>query len=136
MIAIGRSFQRLLLLLVGIISGACGPVVKVSQMTPQSYPPKPDDAPITVFVTKTPACPYDEIGMVSASQGAFSGDETTFIAAMKVKARALGGDALILGQLGTTTEGYIQVAPGIVGAAQGKTQTGIVIRFKDPACKE
>ena len=129
-----RYIICLLFLIIFICFNSCGPVVNYSKLTDDSFPPKPKGTPIGIFMSKTPTCPYEEIGIVNVSEGAFSGGMETFIEAMKVKARKWGGDAIILSDLGTRTSGYIELTPGVVGAAESKTQTGIIIKFTNPEC--
>ena len=81
-----------------------------------------------------PKCPYEEVAIVYTSEGAFAGGADTFVESMKAKARVLGADAIILGELGTKTTGYVAVAPNILVAAEGNTLTGIVIRFLNQSC--
>lgn len=128
-----RKKSLILVILVSVISN-CGPVINVTQLSTTPFPPKPKDAPISVLMTKAPRCPYVEVAIISASEGSFAGGMETFVDAMKVRARALGADGLLLGDIGTRTEGYIAVSPGIIVAAEGKTMTAVVIRFLNRDC--
>jgi len=130
-----RGFILCVAFLISTISN-CGPVVKVTRLSQIPLQPKAKDDPISVFMSKAPRCPYEEIAIISTSEGAFAGGMETFVDAMKAKARVMGGDALLLGQLGTRTEGYVAIAPGVIGAAEGKTLTAIVIHFLNKDCTD
>ncbi len=129
------NLKRILfVVLVILLSSNCGPVIKVTKLSSGVLPPKAQNAPVKVYMTNAPGCPYEEIAIVNTSEGAFAGGMDTFVESMKVKARALGGDALILGKLGTQTTGYVAVAPNILAAAEGNTLTGVIIRFLQQDC--
>jgi len=125
----GRPIWYLLLLLM-----ACGPVIKYAPINESSGTQEGTDYPVAAFFTSAPQCPYRELGIVRASNGAFAGGMDTFVEAMKDKTREVGGDAIILGNIEGRTSGYVQVSPGVVAAAQGQAQTGIVIEFIQPDC--
>lgn len=131
-----RLILNIIILITLVMPSSCGPVVKVTKLSNTPLESKAQGAPILVFMTKVPRCPYEEIAIINTSEGAFAGGMETFVEAMKVKARSLGGDALLLGELGTKTEGYIALSPGLVAAAEGKTQTAVVIRFIHRDCME
>lgn len=120
--------------LVATVASGCGPVVKYSVLNDPPLESRAKDYPIQVFLTTTPECSYQEVGIVRASNGAFAGGMDTFVEAMKAKARDVGGDAIILGNVESCTTGYVVVSPGVVAAADGEVQSGIVIRFTDPDC--
>ena len=122
-------------ILVAMLS-ACGPVVNVTRLSQAQFRPKAPNALITAYLTKAPRCPYEELAIITTSSGSFAGGADTFVDAMKVEARKLGGDALLLGEIGTRTEGYVAVAPNIVAAARGNTMTAVVIRFTNPDCRD
>jgi hypothetical protein len=125
------------LFLIGtLVFVSCGPTITLQRLNTQQYLEKPPDAPIAVFFTKAPKCPYDEIGVTKATEGAFAGDETTFIEAMKKKAREVGGDALLLNQVNSNNAGYVALAPGVVSSVNESTQSATIIRFKNSDCRE
>lgn len=79
----------LALLLAG--AGGCGPMASFVATGP-TFEPRPEDAPVRVFLTRAPDQPYTEIGVVEVAGGdlAWRADEA------KYAARARGGDAIIL----------------------------------------
>ena len=117
-----------------VVLSSCGPQVHSTILSSTTYPPKPADAPIVLFMTKVPTCPYEEIGTVTVSEGAFAGGENTFGPAMMKRARKMGGDAVVGFQRGSRTGGLVQVAPGVVVATEEASRTGVVIRFKRSDC--
>lgn len=121
-------------MILGALVSGCGPTVSSSVFTPA--PPKATDHPVAVFMTKTPSCPYEEIGVVSVSEGAFSGGVDTYLPALKDRARKMGGDALLGYRLGSRASGATAVAPGVVGLANEEMHSATVVRFTDPACRE
>jgi uncharacterized protein YbjQ (UPF0145 family) len=54
--------------------------------------------------------------------------------AMKKRARALGGDALIGYKTANATTGYVAVAPNVVAATEGEIHSAVVVRFTKPDC--
>jgi hypothetical protein len=117
----------LLLLTVG-----CGPQISSSVFV--TAPPKSPDHEILVFLTRTPECPYEELGTIKASEGAFAGGVSTYMPAIKKRARELGGDALVAYKTASTTTGYVAVAPSVVAAAEGEIHSAVVVRFTKPDC--
>ncbi len=119
-------------ILVGLLSG-CGPTISSSVFI--AAPPKPRDHVVAVFMTKAPSCPYEEIGIVTASEGAFAGGVDTYFPAMKDRARKMGGDALLGYKQGSRPSGAVAVAPGVVGVANEEVHSATVIRFTDASCQ-
>jgi hypothetical protein len=113
---------------------ACGPTVSSTLFVPA--PAMPRDHPITVFMTKAPECPYEELGIVTVSEGAFAGGADTYVLAMKDRARKMGGDALLGYKQGSRTSGAVAVAPGVVGVANEEVHSATVIRFRDASCQK
>lgn len=111
---------------------ACGP--EISSATFVVAPPKPVDHEVAVFLTRPPDCAYQELGTVSASEGAFSGGASTYVPAMKKRARQMGGDALIGYKMANATTGLVAVAPGILATTEGEVHSAVVVRFTKPDC--
>lgn len=111
---------------------ACGPTISSAVFV--LAPTMPRDHPITVFMTKAPECPYEELGVVTVSEGAFAGGVDTYVPAMKDRARKMGGDALLGYKQGSRTSGAVAVAPGVVGIANEEMHSATVIRFRDASC--
>ncbi len=111
---------------------ACGPTVSSSVFV--RAPSMPRDHPIIVFMTKAPECPYEELGLVTVSEGAFAGGVDTYMPAMMNRARQMGGDALLGYKQESRTAGAVAVAPGVIGVANEEMHSATVVRFKDPSC--
>jgi hypothetical protein len=124
-----RSFAALALI---ALVAACGPQISSSVIVKAS--PQPTDHDIQVFLTRVPECPYQELGTVTASEGAFAGGVNTYLPAMKKRARELGGDALIGYKTASTTAGYVAVAPNVTAAVEGEIHSAVVVRFTNPDC--
>jgi hypothetical protein len=130
----GKKLVVLLALILFTIS--CAPTIEMQRLNNQQYLAKPSDAPITVFYTKAPKCPYDEIGVVKATEGDLAGGRNTFIEAMKNKAREVGGDALLLNQVTSSNAGYVAFTPGLIAPLDVESQSATIIRFKNTDCME
>jgi len=71
----------------------CTPNIRTVRMT-EPYPPRPASAEIGVWSVDLPGCPFEELGLVTATEDLFSHDGQ-FLDALKDEAREMGGDALI-----------------------------------------
>ena len=130
--------KRSLLLLV--VLSACSRTVYVTAFV--SLPPKEPDYVISVYEATSPACLFEEIGMltspfnkwVSIDGGlTFRRNRTMekILDAFRVEARKLGGDALITPVSLRRLEGVNQSST----AASNDFLSAIVIRFTDPDCQ-
>jgi hypothetical protein len=71
---------------------SCAPTVTVTPLgSERTYPPTPDTASIPLYSTVKPACPYDEIAAITAEG---IKPDNVVLAALRAKARALGGQAI------------------------------------------
>jgi len=71
---------------------ACAPVVTVTPLgAERTYSPTPDSVKVPLYSVAKPECPYDEIAAISA-QGSTT---SKVLPALRSKARALGGEAII-----------------------------------------
>jgi len=86
-----RSMGISILALLLASAGGCGPMASFVATGP-TFEPRPEDAPVRVFLTRPPDQPYTEIGVVEVAGGdlAWRAEEA------KYAARARGGDAIIL----------------------------------------
>ena len=130
--------KRSLLLLV--VLSACSRTVYVTAFV--SLPPKEPDYVISVYEATSPACLFEEIGMltspfnkwVSIDRGlTFRRNRTMekILDAFRVEARKLGGDALITPVSLRRLEGVNQSS----SADSNDFLSAIVIRFTDPDCQ-
>jgi len=131
--------KRTLLLLV--VLSACSPRVYSTAFV--SLPPKEPDDVIQVYEATSPGCLFEEVGMLTAPlvNKFVSPEEGVTLRAnvsmqrvldtFRVKARELGGDALIAPVSPRRSEGVDQSST----ADFNNVLSGIVIRFTDPECQ-
>lgn len=130
--------KRSLLLLV--VLSACSRTVYGTAFV--SLPPKEPDYVISVYEATSPACLFEEVGMltspfnkwVSIDGGlTFRRNRTMekILDAFRVEARKLGGDALITPVSLRRLEGVNQSS----SADSNDFLSAIVIRFTDPDCQ-
>ena len=130
--------KRSLLLLV--VLSACSRTVYGTAFV--SLPPKEPDYVISVYEATSPACLFEEVGMltspfnkwVSIDGGlTFRRNRTMekILDAFRVEARKLGGDALITPVSPRRLEGVNQSS----SADSNDFLSAIVIRFTDPDCQ-
>ncbi len=130
--------KRSLLLLV--VLSACSRTVYGTAFV--SLPPKEPDYVISVYEATSPACLFEEVGMltspfnkwVSIDGGlTFRRNRTMekILDAFRVEARKLGGDALIAPVSPRRLEGVNQSS----SADSNDFLSAIVIRFTDPDCQ-
>ena len=130
--------KRSLLLLV--VLSACSRTVYVTAFV--SLPPKEPDYVISVYEATSPACLFEEVGMltspfnkwVSIDGGlTFRRNRTMekVLDVFRVEARKLGGDALITPVSLRRLEGVNQSS----SADSNDFLSAIVIRFTDPDCQ-
>lgn len=133
-----QDVKRTLLLMV--VLSACSPRVYGTAFI--SLPPKEPDHVIQVYEATSPACLFEEIGMltspfnkwVSIDGGlTFRRNRTMekILDAFRVEARKLGGDALITPVSLRRLEGVNQSS----SADSNDFLSAIVIRFTDPDCQ-
>ena len=98
-------------------TSACAPTVTTTLLgAERTYPSTPDTITIPLYTVTKPQCPFDEIALVAVERGA-APSATANIAALRNKARTLGGQAII---------GYEQHT--------GETARGTAIRFRSTDC--
>ena len=131
--------KRTLLLLV--VLSACSPRVYSTDIF--SLPPKEPDDVIQDYEATSAGCLFEEVGMltaplvnkfVSPEAGVTLGANISMervLDTFRVKARELGGDALIAPVSPRRLEGIDQV----ITADFNNVLSGIVIRFTDPECQ-
>jgi len=82
-------------LVAGGTSACVAPTVTTTLLgAERTYPSTPDTTSIPLYTVTKPQCPYDEIALVSV-EGGSSPSAATNIAALRNKARTLGGQAII-----------------------------------------
>jgi hypothetical protein len=122
-------FSRPALVLLAL--GACGPAVRSAAFRSSTPAPRPADAEVRVYQQTRPTCAFQEIGWVSGSPRSPRQSADQVLDAMR--ARAMGGDAIIGFAAGTRTDGGD--SPASVGSTSGgEVFTGTVVRFTDAQC--
>lgn len=96
------------------------------------YPRRTAPSSIRFYGTQAPACPYLEIGRVTAESRLFVSWGRVVAAARKA-AHELGGDA-IMGVRDASRLSIDTVDPGGVTVGSTSSLSGIVVRFKDVGC--
>ncbi len=102
-------FQIILILAIGLILAACLKVNGVSRHSIE-YSPKPNNYPIAIFEEKNITLSYKVIGVVSAP----AEEDQIYreaIDKLKIKARNMGGDAL-LGLRKESVSGLVELGIG------------------------
>jgi hypothetical protein len=123
---------RAAVLLAVVMTTACAPQVR-SVRFDGAAEPRPDTHPIRIYSSRVPDCPYEEMGLVRAREApaAIGTSMEALLEAMRVRARRMGGDAIVgIAQAGTPDG---SPASGVsLNASDGLS--GTVVRFTDPAC--
>lgn len=110
----------------------CGPAV--SSAVFMDVAPRAPEHEIQLYSTKLPSCPYEEVGVIRAKRRAFASLQDV-LAALKERARGMGGDAVVgVGQTQSVSGGVVVENVVSVGSQEGLA--GTVIRFTDPSCAE
>jgi hypothetical protein len=123
--------KRMAVCLGPVLLTACGPAVRSAHF--KSVPPRPTDHQIVLFSTKLPACPYEELGLITAQRRHGFNSYESVLEAMKARARRMGGDAVVaLNQQQTVNGGT--VIGKTVSINTGEALTGTVIRFTESGC--
>ena len=106
-------------------SAACAPSVGVTPLG-GTFEPRPDLAEVAVYTTQVPECPYREIAIVTAYKAELRPDKglNDVLAALKKRARTLGGDALV---------GVHLVHSG--GESSRAGYSGTAVRFTEDTCR-
>src|SRR5690606_22612155 len=73
----------------------CMPGVRTTTFRAELPPPRPADHPIQVYHTQVPECPYEELGLVRATQPNSLVPMRSVQEAMLKRARLMGGDAIL-----------------------------------------
>ena len=89
----------------------------------RSYPATPDSVAIPLYTVTKPECPYEELAALTAEGGR---SDEALLAALRQRARAVGGQAII---------GYTQgVRASNIGSHDVSVRTGTAIRFRSSDC--
>ena len=110
----------------------CAPHIQSARLTDRYF--QPDGGEITVFSTKRPECPYDEIALITGGRRSSWNSLDDILAAMRVRARELGGDAIV--GLGSGEELEGSGGDGVVNLSSEIRLKGTVARFSDRNCRK
>ena len=120
-------------LFVTVLTTACGPAMTSMSFLSPPPAPQPVGHPIQFFQEARPVCQYQEVGTVSARKrsGSVSMDEVA--ESLRIRARQMGGDAIIGVTQGTERRGGTMVGHSVI-ANNDPVISGTVVRFRDSTC--
>lgn len=105
---------------------ACAPTITTTPVGPErTYPPTPDSVAIPLYTVSKPECPYEELAAITAEGGL---SEAALVPALRAKARAIGGQAII---------GYTQSHRSTGDSSTDiSVRSGTAIRFRSDDCRK
>jgi hypothetical protein len=106
----------------------CGVSVRATPFAPGRHAPLPPGAPVQMFSTRIPDCPYEELGLLRAEPKSGFTPWQRVVDAFLARARQMGGDGVIL-QRGVELRA---ADDGSVGSAA--VLSGTVVRFASTEC--
>src|ERR1035437_4380184 len=130
-----RYAKLTLLMLVTAFAVLSGPPVRVTKLWPEPLEPRPADYEIRIYQEKQPRCAFDEIARLSTDQTADIHTGDALVEILRVKARELGGDAIINLSSETHTAGMTGTDARVT-LEKTPVWSGSVIRFKSLQCAE
>lgn len=121
-----------------VLFTGCAPQLTVGRLWPTPLPPNPVDHPIAIFRENRPRCAFDEIATIEVKPSEWaSASADELIEAMRVRARAAGGDAIIgYGTESRATGAVAYPNTGITAVSRTTFHSGTIIRYRDAACRE
>ncbi len=102
----------------------CSPLVNSTPFG-QTYPPRSAEAEILIYSARTPECPFEEIGLVTAHKRPHGTSMEEVLSALKQRTRVMGGDAVA----------RLSEVPPVPETERGPGLSGTVIRFSDEDCR-
>lgn len=121
----------------GLLLAACGPSVSSGSFGPHGSQPRPKDAPVRIYQSARPNCEFQEIGMVRGQPRTRFDSVDDIFDAMRSRARAMGGDAIVGLTIDEPRGETVIVSNGPVAVATSSgvtTYSGTIVRFADPSC--
>jgi hypothetical protein len=118
------------LLALALLMAGCAPTIRTTTFLSQLPAPRPADHPVRIYYSKLPACPFDEIGLLSASRPHLLVSEADVQAGLIDQVRRMGGDALV----NVTQHSEVSGSGEYVGTTAALQ--GTVVRFTEPTCDE
>ena len=120
-----------------LLLAACGPSVSSGSFGPHGSQPRPKDAPVRIYQAARPNCVFQEIGIVRGQPRTRFDSLDEIFDAMRSRARAMGGDAIVGLTIQEPRGETVVVATGpvpVVSSSGVTTYSGTVVRFADPSC--
>jgi hypothetical protein len=120
-----------------LLLAACGPAVSSGSYGPEQPQPRAGDAPVRIYQAARPNCAFEEIGMVRGSPRTRFDSLDEIFDAMRSRARAMGGDAIVGLSIQERRGETVVVANGpmpVASTTGSTTYSGTVVRFVDPSC--
>jgi hypothetical protein len=118
---------------VTLLTAACGPAVSSGLFSEMPLPPASGD--VAIFSTRAPTCAYDEIGLIHVQRRHGFTDLQAMIDALRVRARAMGGTAVVGVGLTPKLSGSVPAENSVTVSTEAGL-SGTVVRFRDNACRE
>ena len=130
-----RYAKFALLVFVSACAAASGPTVRVTNVRPEQWEPRPASYDIRIYTDKEPRCEYTTIALLSTDQTRDIRTVDDLLQILRSKARELGGDAIMKLGHETSTAG---IAGHDYSYTLEKTEvwSGTLIRWKSQACAE
>lgn len=109
---------------------SCGPAVRSTPFN--AFPARPAEHPIRIYSTQKPDCRYEEVGLVSARRRfAWLVSMSEVLEALKQRARAMGGDAV----LGVSERSEVSGGgQDLATVSSEPVLSGTVVRFTENGC--
>ncbi|HEX8392772.1 MAG TPA: hypothetical protein VF665_10490 [Longimicrobium sp.] len=122
--------MRARLLLGSLVAlAACAPSVQSARFGAGETAPRPAEAQVRVYQQNRPTCAFTEVGWVSGSRRLPTQSPDAVLAAMRERAKQMGGDAIV----GLVSGGSARSGTEAAGASD-PLFSGTVVRFNDPGC--
>lgn len=117
-----------LLVLSLLVTGCAGPTINVARLSAETYPPIASER-VEVVTANSLKRPYKEIGIIDVEEGPGSQTYDEMIQALRVRAGAMGADAVVI-NTSTKTQGMMPVG-GMLMAVNGKFIKAVAVRWTD-----
>ena len=111
-----------------LVTACTGPTINIARLSGDSYSPVTADQ-VEVVATGVLKRPYKEIGIIDVEEGPGSQTYDEMIRALRVRAGAIGADAVII-DTSKRTQGAMVVG-GMLMAIDGKFIKAMAVRWTD-----
>jgi hypothetical protein len=127
-----KAQDRVVVVLALVAIAGCGPHIQSARLVDRFFEPAAGE--ISVYSTRRPECPYEEIALITGSRRSAWNNLDDVLMAMRERARALGGDAIVGLGSGEEVSGTA-VPDGVVSVDSNVILKGTVARFSDRNCR-